>query len=51
MSSGVAWAAQCIEGNGKFYFYVPVPARANGGPAIGVSVGDSPFGPFYDPLG
>ena len=46
-ASGDAWAPQCIERNGKFYFYVPVTARANGRPAIGVAVGDSPFGPFY----
>ena len=50
-ASGDAWAPQCIERNGKFYFYVPVTARANGRPAIGVAVCDSPFGPFYDPLG
>jgi arabinoxylan arabinofuranohydrolase len=45
-----AWAGQCIERNGKFYFFVPVTDRdrRNG---IGVAVGDSPYGPFYDPLG
>ena len=41
-----AWAAQCIERNGKFYLYCPV----HGG-GIGVLVADSPYGPFKDPLG
>lgn len=46
---GSAWAAQCIERNGKFYFYVTV--TTDGGRAIGVAVGDSPTGPFKDALG
>jgi arabinoxylan arabinofuranohydrolase len=41
-----AWAPQCIERNGKFYFYCPI--HGNG---IGVLVSDSPYGPFKDPLG
>ncbi len=45
-----AWAPQCIERNGKFYMYVPLTARDNQN-AIGVAVADSPYGPFYDPLG
>jgi len=49
-SSGKAWAGQCIERNGKFYFYVPL-AKKNGGEAIGVAVADSPTGPFKDALG
>jgi len=40
-----AWAAQCIERNGKFYLYCPT--QGNG---IGVLVSDSPYGPFVDPL-
>lgn len=40
-----AWAAQCIERNGKFYLYCPL--HGNG---IGVLVADSPYGPFKDPL-
>lgn len=47
---GDAWAAQCIERNGKFYMYVPVTDLQNR-PAIGVAVADSPYGPFYDPIG
>ena len=46
-----AWAAQCIERNGKFYMYVPVISKENNKGAIGVAVADSPYGPFYDPLG
>ncbi len=50
-AKGDAWAAQCIEREGKFYMYVPVTSRLNNKPAIGVAVADSPYGPFYDPLG
>lgn len=46
-----AWAPQCVERNGKFYFYVPVHSNISGGMAIGVAVGDSPTGPFKDALG
>ncbi|MDR2145587.1 MAG: glycoside hydrolase family 43 protein [Tannerella sp.] len=49
-AKGDAWAPQCIERNGKFYMYVPMIAQ-NNRPAIGVAVADSPYGPFYDPLG
>lgn len=45
-----AWAGQCIGRDGKFYFYVPIN-RKTGGMAIGVAVGESPIGPFKDPLG
>ena len=41
-----AWAAQCIEHNGKFYLYCAVEGRG-----IGVLVSDSPYGPFIDPIG
>jgi beta-xylosidase len=46
---GDAWAAHCIERNGKFYFYAPV-TDLQGKAAVGVAVADSPYGPFYDPL-
>lgn len=46
---GTAWAAQCIERNGKYYLYVTV--TNSGGRAIGVAVSDSPTGPFVDALG
>lgn len=45
-----AWAPQCIERKGKFYLYVPLTSRTEGG-SIGVAVGDTPYGPFYDPIG
>ena len=44
----VAWASQCIERNGKFYYYVTL---TNNGRNIGVAVADSPEGPFKDALG
>ena len=47
--AGTAWASQCIERNGKFYFYVTVTNK--GGRNIAVAVGDSPKGPFRDALG
>ena len=49
-AKGDAWAMQCVERGGKFYAYVPVTMKKGGG-AIGVAVADSPYGPFYDPLG
>lgn len=49
-STGEAWASQCIERDGKFYFYVTVTAKS-GGRAIGVAVADSPEGPYTDPIG
>ena len=46
-----AWAAQCIERNGKFYWYICAHSKLSGGMAIGVAVGDSPTGPFRDAIG
>ncbi|MCP5547373.1 MAG: family 43 glycosylhydrolase [Akkermansiaceae bacterium] len=40
-----AWAPDCIERNGKYYFYFCGDGK------IGVAVGDSPTGPFKDALG
>lgn len=40
-----AWAPDCIERNGKYYFYYPVDLSK-----IGVAVSDKPYGPFKDPL-
>lgn len=40
------WAPDCIEKNGKYYFYFPTDQDH-----IGVAVGDSPTGPFKDVLG
>jgi hypothetical protein len=33
------------------FLYVPMWSKTNNKGAIGVAVGDSPFGPFHDPLG
>lgn len=47
-----AWAAQVIERDGKFYWYVTVEHdKTHPGKAIGVAVSDSPIGPFKDALG
>lgn len=46
-----AWAAQAIERNGKYYWYVCAHSKITGGMAIGVAVGDTPTGPFRDALG
>jgi len=46
-----AWASQCIERNGKYYWYICLHSKLTGGMAIGVAVGDSPAGPFKDALG
>ena len=44
-AKGEAWAPDCVERNGKYYLYYPTDKRH-----IGVAVGDSPRGPFHDPL-
>lgn len=46
-----AWASQCIERGGKFYWYICLHSKLSGGMAIGVAVGDTPTGPFHDALG
>ncbi len=48
---GEAWGSQCVEVNGKYYFYVSVQSGTPEGKAIGVAVADSPLGPFRDALG
>lgn len=50
-ASGDAWAAQVIERNGKFYWYVTVEHGSIHGKSIGIAVSDSPIGPFTDALG
>lgn len=44
------WASQCIERNGKWYWYVTATVRDGGYPAIGVAVADSPAGPYVDKI-
>lgn len=46
-----AWAAEVIEKDGKFYWYVTVEHGTIPGKAIGVAVADSPIGPFEDAIG
>ena len=46
-----AWASQCIERDGKFFWYICAHSKRSGGMAIGVAVSDSPTGPFRDALG
>ena len=46
-----AWASQCIERGGKFYWYICAHSRLSGGMAIGVAVADTPTGPFQDAIG
>ena len=42
------WAPDCIERNGKYYFYFPANIKASSGRGfgIGVAVAESPSGPF-----
>ena len=46
-----AWASQCVERNGKFYWYICAHSKLSNGMAIGVAVADSPTGPFRDAIG
>lgn len=49
---GEAWASQVIEKDGKFYYYVTAMAgEPYNSRVVGVAVGDSPTGPFVDPIG
>ena len=46
------WAPDCIEANGKYYFYFPLSdVRGIWKAEIGVGVADTPFGPYRDALG
>ena len=44
------WASQCIERDGKWYWYVTATVKNGGYPGIGVAVADSPAGPYHDPI-
>jgi len=46
-----AWASQCVERDGKFYWYICAHSKISNGMAIGVAVGDTPTGPFRDAIG
>jgi hypothetical protein len=47
-NSGSAWAAQVVEKDGKYYYYVTLDRRE--GHFITVAVSDSPIGPFKEAL-
>ena len=40
------WAPDCVEKDGKYYFYFPNAPKSGRGFAIGVATADSPTGPF-----
>jgi hypothetical protein len=44
------WASQCIERNGKWYWYVTATIKGEAYPGIGVAVADNPAGPYQDPI-
>jgi len=44
------WASQCIERNGKWYWYVTATIKGETYPGIGVAVADNPAGPYTDPI-
>ena len=50
-AEGDACASQCIEVNGKYYFYVSTLSKDSDCKAIGVAVADHPEGPYTDALG
>ncbi len=45
------WASQCIERDGKWYWYVTATIKGQAYPGIGVAVADNPAGPYKDPIG
>ena len=40
------WAPDCVEKDGKYYFYFPNASKAGRGFAVGVAVADRPEGPY-----
>ena len=44
------WASQCIERDGKWYWYVTATIKGEAYPGIGVAVADNPAGPYRDPI-
>ncbi len=44
------WASQCIERNGKWYWYVTATIKGEAYPGIGVAVADHPAGPYKDSI-
>lgn len=46
-----AWAGQCVERNGKFYWYICAQSKLTNTMAIGVAVADKITGPYKDAIG
>ena len=44
------WASQCIERNGKWYWYVTATIKGQAYPGIGVAVANNPAGPYKDTI-
>ena len=40
------WAPECVQKNGKYYFYFPNAPKSGRGFAVGAAVSDKPYGPF-----
>lgn len=40
------WAPDCVEKNGKYYFYFPAAPNSGRGFGVGVGISDRPDGPF-----
>ncbi|MBQ2675361.1 MAG: family 43 glycosylhydrolase [Prevotella sp.] len=40
------WAPDCVERNGKYYFYFPAAPKSGRGFGVGVAAADRPEGPF-----
>lgn len=40
------WAPDCVERNGKYYFYFPANLKTGRGFGIGVAIADKPEGPY-----
>ena len=40
------WAPDCVEKDGKYYFYFPNASKAGRGFAVGVAIADNPEGPY-----
>ena len=40
------WAPDCVEKNGKYYFYFPANIKTGKGFGIGVAIADKPEGPY-----
>jgi len=40
------WAPECVERNGKYYFYFPANVKTGRGFGVGVAIADNPEGPY-----